>query len=101
NARNVPHLIRPQSFETTQRKIVILRAFVAFTKTVYLAEHRRSINSEMVDVILPEEKLRIPIRLEERVGARTVMVDLVFVRIDEPGISMRRDFQRDKGERAF
>src|ERR1700732_5164694 len=60
NARNVPHLIRPQSFETTQRKIVILRAFVAFTKTAYLAEHRRSINSEMVDVILPEEKLRIP-----------------------------------------
>src|SRR6266576_4307589 len=66
NARNVPYLIRPQFFDATQRKIVILRAFVAFTKTADLAEQRRSIDSEMVDVILPEEKLRIPIRLEER-----------------------------------
>ena len=41
NARNVPHLIRPQFFDATQRKIVILRAFVAFTKTADLAERRK------------------------------------------------------------
>ena len=97
----MPYLIRSQQLDAAQREIVVLRAFVTFAKTADLAQKRRSINSEVIDVILPEEKLGIPIRLEERVRARAVMVDLVFVRIDEPGIGMRHDFQSDKGERVF
>jgi hypothetical protein len=55
----------------------------------------------MVDVVLAEEELGVPIGLEERIRARVLFVDLVFVGVDQPGIRLCIDFQRDKGERVF
>ena len=101
DARNVPDLFRPQPFDAAQSQIVILRAFESFAKSVDLTQQIGAVTTEMVDVILPEKKFRVPIRFEEWIRARAFFVDLVFVGINEARVWMLRDLQRDKSERVF
>ncbi len=55
----------------------------------------------MIDVVLPEKKLRVPIGFEE--GGRTCAagVDLVFVGINQARVRMLLDLERDKSERLL
>src|SRR2546421_5515455 len=55
----------------------------------------------MVDVVLAEKKLRVPIRLEERVRAHAVLVDFVFVGINQTAVGIMLDRQHDEGERML
>ena len=91
DARNVPDLFRPQPFDAAQSQIVILRAFESFAKSPDLTQQIGAVTTEMVDVILPEKKFRVPIRLEEWIRARAFFIDLVFVGINEARVWMLRD----------
>src|SRR3979411_1261555 len=100
DAGNMSHFLIAKFFNATQRKVIILRAFVALPQSAYLAQKRSAINAEVIDVILTEKKLRIPIGFEERVRARAVVVDLVLVGIDQSSFRMFRNFQGNQGKRV-
>ncbi len=52
----------------------------------------------MTEVILREQQVRIPIRLEKGIEQRARGIDLVFVAVDQVGISSDRG---DAGQRIF
>ena len=63
--RNVSHLFRLEPFHAAQREIVILRTLEPFAESADFVQKLGPINAEVVDKILPEKKLRIPIRFKE------------------------------------
>ena len=97
HALDVYDLFRPQSLNCAQGKIVILRAAEQVAKTADFAEQVPAIKAEMVNEILHQKKLGIPVAFEVRLGPRAGVINLVFVRINETGIGMAHD--RCCGER--
>ena len=101
DARDMPHLLRLEQFDAAQSEIVILRAFESFPEPADLAQKIYPINAEMIDVILAEKKFRVPIGFEKRIRARAVLIDLVFVGINQTGVRMPLDLERDQRQRVF
>ena len=101
NPRNVADLRGRQPFDATQSQVVILRALEPFAKAADLAQKFRAINAEMIDVVLPEKKFRVPIRFEKRVRTRAVGLQLVLVRINQAHLRVLLDLQRHKSQRLL
>src|SRR5215211_1535712 len=53
----------------------------------------------MADVVLDEEQIRIPVGFEIVIVAVAVLVDLVLIAVDEIGIWICIELERDAGER--
>jgi len=98
--RDVPHLIRTQSFDEPQSEVMVLRSLKTFPKTSNLPHEFGLINAKVIDIILPQEKFGIPIGLEVRAMTLSLGVDLVFVGINEPRFGMLAHLQRDAGQRV-
>src|ERR1044071_10396092 len=68
DARDVPDLVCLQAFDATKGEIVVLRSLQTFTKATNRAEQRSPVRAEMINIVLPEKQLRVPIGFEERIG---------------------------------
>jgi hypothetical protein len=79
NARNVMNLVWSETFYRAQCEIPILTAFEAFAEASNCLQTSCTESREMAGVILPEEKIGIPIRFEVRIEASAEFVDLVLV----------------------
>src|SRR6476659_10509202 len=74
--RDVPHLIRTQSFDEPQGEVMVLRSLTTFPKTSNRPHEFGLINAKVIDIILPQEKFGIPIGLEVRAMTLSLGVDL-------------------------
>src|SRR5262245_25437056 len=90
-----------QSFSTPQRQIVILCSFITLPKAANLPEKLASINSQMTDIILPQQKFRIPIRLKEWPATHPRLIDLVLVRVNEARRGIVRDRSGNNRQRVL
>ena len=75
-----------RTLDRAEKEIVILCPFVAGPKPPDRLEDRPPQAREMVDVVVRQEHLRRPIRLEVRVVAAVFGVDLVLIGVDQVGV---------------
>ena len=98
--RDMANLRGLEPLEASQHQIVVLRALEAFAEPADRSQQVGAVKPEMVDEVLAQEKLRVPIRFEERIQAIPGGIDLVLVGIDKPRLGMRLDLERDACERV-
>ncbi len=55
----------------------------------------------MIEVILREEKLGVPIRFKKRVGTGAIRIEKIFVRINDGGVRVSCNLAGHLGERVF
>ena len=96
NPRNMPDLRRRQLFDATQSQVVILRSIERVAESTDFTQKIRAINSKMIDKILPEKKLGVPVGFEKCIRPNTTRINLVFVRIDQAGSRVPLNLERDK-----
>ena len=65
--RDVADLTWPGAGDAAQGEIIILGTVESFPKSADLAEQRGAINPEVIQVILRQKKLRVPVRFEKRI----------------------------------
>ena len=94
-------LLGPGSGAATKRDIVVLRSLESFPKAADFTEQRGAINTEMIQIILPEEEFGVPVRFKERIGSDVVRIEKIFVRINDRGFGVASDFAGDLGQRIF
>src|SRR5581483_8836975 len=84
-----------RQFRGTQQEFVILGSLVLFIEAGKAVQERALHNDEVANVIAGEKQFGRPVRLEERVVAVAVFVDLVLVRIENLGAGHRIDGTND------
>ena len=94
-------LPRLELLHAAQDEIVILRTFEPFAEAADLAHQLGPVKAEVIDEILSEKKFRVPIGLEIGAGTRAGLVNFVLVGIDQAGVGMPIEFERELGERVF
>ena len=94
-------LSRSQPFRATQSKIIILRTFKPFAETADLAHDCMPVNPEMHNTILSKKKFWVPIGFKEWPATLPTLINLIFIRIDQPHSRMGIDDSGDKGERVL
>ena len=95
--RDVNDLIGPQVLSAAQHQVMVLRALEARTQAAQLAQQRGFEGGQMAHHVLGQAQVRVPVGLEvgvlagadggERAAGRRPQ--LVFVRINQPGVSKR------------
>ena len=101
DARDVVDLLRPQPGDATQSEIVILRALEPFAEPADLAQQRSAINAKVIEVVLRQEKLGVPVRFKERVGTDALRIEKIFVRIEDGGVPISCNLAGHLRERVF
>ena len=71
------------SVRASQRDIVILAAFEAFTKAPNAFQKGAAVHSQMTDHVMTEQQIDVPVGLEIGHLPSSTRVDLIFVAIDD------------------
>src|SRR5262249_19111030 len=87
-------------FHATERQIVVLRAFKADSKTANSTDQVGSVNAEMRDKVLREEKLGVPIGFKIWIGTATACIELIFITVEQLQSSIFVDGQGDEIKRG-
>ena len=75
-----------------KQKIEVLTPLKSDAKTANALKQVPAIHRHVADVVLSHDQRRIPVRLEQRLTTRTVVVELVLVTIDNRDIGIFLDF---------
>src|SRR5205807_454172 len=77
NERNVADARGATACDHSQVEIVILAAFEALAKSAHLTHARGAQRRDVRQVVLRQEEVGVPVRLEERVVESALLIDLV------------------------
>ena len=101
---NMQDLLRGQGFRRAQREVPVLAALVADTESARLPDELGAEDGQVRGVILSEEKIGQPVRLEVGFVAAAVLVDLVLVGVEIVHLGPRvagRDDLKERGGRKL
>ena len=82
-------------------QVIVLRTLVADPESAELPYQGGTIDPEVADHVVPEEKKWIPVAFEIRIQPMTAVVDLVFIGINQAGIRMPQDRIRHPEQGVF
>src|SRR5580704_7154455 len=92
--RNMTDTIRRRRCGGAQRQIMKLSPFKAWSQGPDLHDEGSAIDGKVVDIVLREQQVRIPSRLEPWINALTGSAYLIIVRVDDVGTPIRSNFNR-------
>ena len=96
------NLVRAQQLGDPEDQIPVLTPFETFPIAADALDEVSSQHAQVREVVLPQEKDRIEIGLEIRVGtAGRILPDVVFVAVEEAGIGTISESECGNGQRAI
>ena len=95
------NLRRFRELRASKHEIVILAPLEPGAKPACLLDQGSSVDSQVREVVLTKQQLRIPPALEMRMMAPPLLVELVSVAVDEIGVRMLVDLGRDQVQRML
>ena len=93
--------IRRRRGSGAQRQIMKLGPFKAWSQESDLLDERSAIDGKIADIVLREQQVRIPSRLEPWINALPGSAYLIMVGVDDIGTRICRNFNRHLIERMF
>ena len=84
-----------------QRQIMKLSPFKAWSQEPDLLDERSAIDGKIADIVLREQQVRVPSRLEPWINALTGSAYLIIVGVDYVGTRICSDFNRHLIERML
>src|SRR5947208_15886900 len=94
-------LIGPNLFHTAQHQIMVLRAFKADAKTADSPNQVGSVDAQVRDKVLRQQKLRVPTGFEIWIRTPTSCIELVFVGVEQLQSSIFVESQGYEIERSW
>src|SRR5271165_4558521 len=101
NCRNMTHSIRRRRGSGAQSQIMKLSSFKAWSQESDLLDERSAIDGKIADIVLREQQVRVPSRLEPRINALTGSVYLIIIGVDYVGRRICSNFNRHLIERML
>jgi hypothetical protein len=100
DARDMADAVGGAALDNPHREIPILGPLIADAEAAHFADEQGAVDAEVADVVLDVEEIRVPVGLEIVVVAVAVLVDFIFVAVNQISKRVGIEFEGDAGERV-
>ena len=85
---HVPDLPCLDHFRNAQGEVIVLASFHSVAESAELLHNRAPVRAQVAHEVVRMEQVGVPIGLEVRIEAPSLLVDLVLVAVDDCGVGM-------------